>query len=117
MRARAALVALVAFGIAIVACGGMLADGKAQFDKGRYPEAKQTFAAIEVESRGWSDAKRAEYALYRGLTLSALGDRAAAGVWLKEAKALVDASPGSLGAEDMHRLKLGLEGLEAPGTP
>ncbi len=114
MRARAALVAL---GIAIGGCGGMLADGKAQFDKGRYPEAKQTFAAIEVESRGWSDAKRAEYALYRGLTHAALGDRAAAGIWLKEAKALVDARPGSLSADGMHRLKLGLEGLDDPATP
>ena len=114
MRARAALVAL---GIAIGGCGGMLADGKAQFDKGRYPEAKQTFAAIEVESRGWSDSKRAEYALYRGLTHAALGDRAAAGIWLKEAKALVDARPGSLSADDMRRLKLGLEGLDDPATP
>jgi hypothetical protein len=111
-RARFAIA--LAIGIAASACGGVLAEGKAQFDKGRYPEAKQTFASAEVASRGWSDAKRAEYALYRGLTLAALGDRAAAGVWLKEAKAIEDASPGSLGAEDRKRLALGLEGLEAP---
>lgn len=105
--------AVAAFALA-VGCGGALADGKAQFDKGRYPEAKQTFASIEQESRTWSDARRAEYALYRGLTLAALGDRAAAGVWLKEAKAIEDGHPGSLSADDAQRLKLGLEGADAP---
>ena len=47
----------------LAACGGALAEGRSQFDKGSYPEAKQTFASAEVDSRSWSDAKRAEYAL------------------------------------------------------
>jgi TolA-binding protein len=91
------------------ACGGPLGEGRAQFDRGNYPEAKQTFAAAESDSRTWSDAKRAEYALYRGLTLGALGDHATAAVWLREAKAIEDAHPGSLDPQAAQRLHLGLE--------
>ncbi len=90
-------------------CGGALADGRAEFAKGRYPEAKQTFASLDYDSLRWDDAKRAEYALYRGLTEAALGDRPRAAVWLREAKAIDDARPGSLSPQDAHRLKLGLE--------
>jgi hypothetical protein len=97
----------------MVACGGALAEGQSQFDKGRYPEAKQTFAAAEAESRTWSDERRARYALYRGLTLGALGDRAQAGVWLHEAKAIEATHPGSLSTEDAQRLRLGLESNDA----
>jgi len=93
----------------LAACGGALAEGRSQFDKGSYPEAKQTFASAEVDSRSWSDAKRAEYALYRGLTLGALGDKAQAGVWLREARAIEDAHPGSLDPQEAQRLHLGLE--------
>jgi hypothetical protein len=96
----------------VSACGGALAEGKAEFKKGRYPEAKQTLIAAEAESKGWDDRHRAEYALYRGLTHGALGDRATAGVWLREAKAIEDAHPGTLSADDMTRLKLGLESID-----
>ena len=110
MRARPLFLPfLLWLAASLVACGGALAEGRSQFDKGSYPEAKQTFASAEAESRSWSDAKRAEYALYRGLTLGALGDRAHAGVWLREAKAIEDAHPGSLDAPEAQRLHLGLE--------
>ncbi len=91
------------------ACGGALAEGQSQFEAGRYPEAKQTFAAAEGESRGWSDDRRARYALYRGLTLGALGDRGQAAVWLREARAIEDAHPGTLSPEDAHRLRIALD--------
>jgi hypothetical protein len=107
---RATFVVLAA--VLLAACAGPLAEGESQFDKGRYPEAKQTFAALEEESHGWSDAKRAEYALYRGLTLNALGDRGQAGVWLRGAKAVEDAHPGSLTREDVERLRLAMESSE-----
>lgn len=98
--------------LSLSACGGALAQGKSEFKDGHYPHAKQIFVSIEAESRGYDDAKRAEYALYRGLTLAALGDRAQAGVWLREAKAINDTHPGSLSREDELRLKAGLEGEE-----
>jgi hypothetical protein len=95
--------------VSLASCGGVLAEGKSEFNKGRYPEAKQTLASLETDSRAWNDAKRAEYALYRGLTLSALGDRAQGDVWLREAKAIEDVHPGSLSREDGQRLKVGLD--------
>lgn len=106
MPRRAAL--LVAL-LSLPACGGVLAEGESQFKKGQYPEAKQTFASIEAQSRSYGDSRRAEYALYRGLTLSALGDRAQAGVWLREAKAIEDTVPRSLEREDALRLKEAME--------
>jgi hypothetical protein len=108
-----ALACLVCF-LGLAACGGALSEGRSDYDKGLYPQAKQTFLSIEAESRGWSDAQRAEYALYRGLTHASLGDRAQAAVWLREAKAIVEVRPGSLSREDAQRLRLGLEATEAP---
>jgi hypothetical protein len=107
MHPRALVFPLLLWSLA--ACGGALAEGRSQFDKGSYAEAKQTFAAAEADSRSWGDARRAEYALYRGLTLGALGDHALGGVWLREAKAIEDAHPGSLTPEEAQRLHLGLE--------
>ncbi|MGH7294122.1 MAG: hypothetical protein ACRELB_04280 [Polyangiaceae bacterium] len=104
MRGSPALLAA----LVLAGCAGALGRGESQFDEGRYPEAKNTFAALEAESHGWSDAKRAEYALYRGLTLNALGDRDAAGVWLREARAIEDAHPGSLTPDQERRLRLGM---------
>lgn len=102
--------ALVAASLAaLVACGGALSEGESQFKSGRYPEAKQTFVQLEGEVRGWDDARRAEYALYRGLTHAALGDRTQAGTWLREAKAIDDSHPGSLSPEDRRRLAVALD--------
>jgi hypothetical protein len=110
---RRALVASLC--VLFVACGGALGEGKSDFKKGRYAEAKETFARIEVESKGWDDGRRAQYALYRGLTHSALGDRAAAGVWLREAEAICEKAPSALDGEDLARLRLGLESLGPAG--
>ncbi len=100
--------------LALLACGGALARGIDQFDDGHYPEAKQTFASLEPESRSWDDAHRARYALYRGLTYGALGDKARAGVWLRESKAIVLAHPDALPAADRQRLKTGLDTYDVP---
>jgi hypothetical protein len=108
---RAPIVALVLF---TTGCGGALAQGESQFDKGRYPEAKNTFLSIEAESRNYDDPHRAAYALYRGLTHAALGDRASAALWLREAKAIEDAHPGSLSMEDRRRLQVALDANEPP---
>jgi hypothetical protein len=99
--------------VSVSGCGGALAEGQSQFQNGRYAEAKQTFASCEAESRSWADERRARYALYRGLTLGALGDRAQAGVWLREAKAIHEVHPASLSGEDAQRLRLGLESNDA----
>jgi hypothetical protein len=95
--------------VAASACGGAFAEGKSEFRAGHYPHAKQIFASLEAESRGYDEADRAEYALYRGMTLMALGDRGDAAVWLREAKAIEDTRPGTLPREDVFRLKTALE--------
>lgn len=99
--------------LVLAGCSGPLARAESQFAEGRYPEAKQTLIAVEADSRSWNDSRRAEYALYRGLTHAALGDRERAGTWLREARAIEDAHPGSLSPEDARRLKAGFEGGEA----
>ncbi len=100
--------------VTLAACGGALAEGESEFKKGRYPEAKQTFASLEEEAAHYDDSKRAEYALYRGLTLGALGDTAEAAIWVREAKALEAAHPGSLSQEDARRMKTAIDAADEP---
>lgn len=118
----ACLACLAAFALvaALAACGSALSDAKGDFKKGHYPEAREALVRAEPESRDWDLGRRAEYALYRGLTHGALGDRQAAAVWLKESKAIEDAHPGTLAEDDRVRLRLGLESVApdvAPGSP
>jgi len=111
MRLATGLVSLVSLVGAVIlsACGGAFSEGKSEFNAGHYPHAKQIFASIEGESRGYDERDRAEYALYRGMTLAAVGDHAQASVWLREAKAIDDTRPGTLSREDAFRLKTALE--------
>lgn len=106
----------VALSLALVACGGGLGRAKSDFHKGRLAEAKSELVRLEPDSRTWSNQRRAEYALYRGLVHNSLGDRAAAGVWLTEAKALDDAQPRALSDDDRTRMKLALESLATSGS-
>lgn len=107
---RRALTAFLLAGL-LAACGGGLANAKSDYKKGRYGEAKELLVALEPEVKDWGERRRAEYGLYRGLTHAALGDRAAAGVWLREAKAIEDAHPRTLNDDDRARLNLALESL------
>jgi hypothetical protein len=103
---RLRLVAAMALALGSSACGGVLAEGVAQFDAGQYPAAKQIFASSEAEASRWALPRRAEYALYRGLTLDALGDETPAAVWLRRAAAIETAHPGALSPVDLRRLEL-----------
>lgn len=115
---RLASVVFVLMTAALAGCGGGLASAKGDFKSGRVADAKERLLALEDESRSFSDAKRAEYALYRGLVHHSLGDRAAAAVWLGEAKAIEQAHPRTLSDDDRARLDLALEavGPEAATT-
>ena len=115
MRARAALVLLLA--CALAACTGGLGSAKSAYRKGRLDEAKTELVALEAESKAWAPSRRVEYALYRGLVHLALGDRGAAGVWLREAKAAEDAHPGTLEEDDKARLRLALESEGGAAPP
>lgn len=102
---------------ALAACGGGLGSAKSAYRKGRLDEAKTELASLEAESRAWPPSRRVEYALYRGLVHLGLGDRAAAGVWLRETKAAEDAHPGTLEEDDRARLRLALEALDSAAAP
>ena len=93
---------------------GGLVRRRGPVPRGRYREAKQTFAWLEPDASRWDDPKRAEYALYRGLTLAALGNRAPSVMWLREAKAIEAGHPGALSVEDLHTLDIALQTAEAP---
>jgi hypothetical protein len=102
----------VAGALFLLGCAGPLSEGKTAFKEGRYADAKEALVRIESSSGSWDADKRAEYALYRGLTHGALGDRAAAGEWLGRAKELETAHPGTFSEDDRVRLKLALESIE-----
>jgi hypothetical protein len=106
--------AFIVFLALLCACGGGLATAKGDYNKGRYADAKAKLEALESESQTWNGQRRAEYVLYRGLVHLALGDRQAAGVWLREAKAIEDVHPHTLAGEDKARLELALDSLAAP---
>jgi len=114
---RFSLALVLGLGFVALGCGGPLADAKSDFKKGLYSEAKDELLQAERESHTWDDRHRAEYALYRGLTHGALGDRAAATLWLHEAKAIESAHPGTLSADDRARLNLGLESTDPEELP
>jgi hypothetical protein len=98
----------------LASCGGPLADAEGQFHKGQYPAAHQALLALESASRCWSTTDRATYALYRGLTLLALGDRGRAAMWLFEAKVVEDERPGSLSGSDARRLGIAMQSNGIP---
>lgn len=105
----------------VPACAGGLAQAEAAFKEGRYPDAKARLVGLEGEAATWSPSRRAEYALYRGLTHGALGDEPLAEAWLRRAEELQKAEQtkngggpsarGALSEDDAVRLQLGLEGL------
>lgn len=103
--------------VALVGCGGSFSGAKSDFRKGRFAEAEKELVAMEPRSKNWSSEKRAEYSLYRGLVHHALGDRRAALLWLREAKAIDDAQPHTLAEDDRTRLDLALESLASDAAP
>jgi hypothetical protein len=105
---RLASCILLGASLATAGCGGPMADARWLFDAGQYPGAKQLLAGLEGESAAWDTPRRAEYALYRGLTLGALGDWDRAARWLDRARVLEDEQPHTLSRLDALRLEVAL---------
>jgi hypothetical protein len=115
MAYRVASVLLLA--VLAFSCGGGLSSAKSDFKGGRVAEAKERLVALEPESKAWTGSRRAEYALYRGLVHHSLGDREAATMWLREARAIEDAHPRTLSEDDRARLELALDALGIGAAP
>jgi hypothetical protein len=84
-------------------CGARYGGGVGEYDHARYPQALDELRRVEGDVPGFSARDRARYALYRGLTHLALGDRAATLRWLSEAKRVLEACPLLLSEEDTGR--------------
>ena len=104
MALRAVTWLALPFAISAGGCASSFGPGVRDYDHGRYPEAIEQFRDAEGRAAGWRGHDRARYALYRGLTHLALGDRPATLRWLGEAKRAVDANPTLLSDEDAGRL-------------
>jgi hypothetical protein len=107
-------IALLALVLASAACATPLGDAEALFRKGQYPATHQALLALDNERSSWTEPDQAEYALYFGLTLLALGDDGRARAWLTDAKAIDDAHPGSLRDRDRRRLDVALASNPVP---
>jgi len=94
-------------------CTGSFGAGIRDYDHGRYPEAIEQLREAERTATHWRGRDRARYALYRGLTHLALGDRPATLLWLGEAKRAIDANPTLLSDEDTGRLASAWAHLES----
>ena len=124
MSVAALLVAAITLG----ACEGYVKRGSALYADGRYIEAAEVFERTEYRLRDSTPKQRAEYALYRGMTLLVLGDVRSAERWLAYAYEVERHTPGSLRADrrallDRGWFELGqrlrsdpLAGQEPPGT-
>lgn len=90
--------------VLLLACTSSFGEGVAHYGRAEYPQALERFLSIEDEVAGWSQNDRAQYALYRGLTHFALGNRVLAKTWLGEAKAAYDADSTVFSDSDAGKL-------------
>src|SRR5256885_16251882 len=103
MLHRAVAICLVS-ALAGSGCASSFGAGVRDYDHGRYPEAIEELRVVECDAASWRPKARARYALYRGLTHLALGDRPATVRWLAEVKRALDQNPTLLSSEDAGRL-------------
>jgi len=87
-----------ALALCLLACSSSVRRGATLYADGRYIEAAEVFERNEYQLRTLSPQQQAEYGVYRGVTLHALGDTAHARLWLTYARDVERASPGSLSA-------------------
>lgn len=113
---RSAMSSFRIVGVALLAtwvsgCAGPMSQGISDYHRGSYPEAAAHLADAERDREGASERTRTRYALYRGLTHLALGDRESAQRWVAEAKARWDADRELLDRADQGRLLSAWESL------
>jgi len=78
---------LLGLATALGACAGSSVQRGAEFyTQQRYIDAAQVFEHTEPQLDAYDQAEQVEYALYRGATFLALGDRDAARHWLLGAR-------------------------------
>jgi hypothetical protein len=100
MFEKSALVVASALGLLLITgCSSYVKRGEALYADGRYIEAAEVFERTEGRVGEASARQRAEYGMYRGLTLLVLGDLANARRWMNYAYVVERALPGSLSTD------------------
>lgn len=82
--------------LALGGCASYVKRGTALYADGRYVEAAEVFERTEYRLHNASPEERANYGLYRGMTLLVLGDLHNARRWLAYAYQVDRVHPGSL---------------------
>jgi hypothetical protein len=107
---------LLLFGLG--ACEGYVKRGSTLYTERRYVEAAEVFERTENRLTESTPRQRAEYGLYRGLTLLVLGDLIHAERWLAYAHEIERALPGTLREDHRAELDRGWYALrQRLGTP
>lgn len=94
MRRLPLILALAAFTLA--GCESHVRRGTTLYADGRYVEAAEVFERTEYRLTDCTPRERAEYGLYRGMTLLVLGDLPNARRWLTYAYEVERVAPGAL---------------------
>lgn len=99
--------------LALSGLGGCRASyvdrGAALYANRNYVEADELFEHNEARLKTASNAERARYALYRGVTLLSLGDSARSRYWLSYATRCAEREPDALSADEQATLDRALE--------
>ncbi len=98
--------------LALAGCGSYVKRGTALYADGRYVEAAEVFERTEYRLQDASPRERADYGLYRGMTLLVLGDLHNAQRWLAYAYQVDRVHPGSLRSDKRALLARGWYDVE-----
>jgi tetratricopeptide (TPR) repeat protein len=88
-----------------VACASGNDRGRALYAEGRFIEAAEVYEHSEARLKDFAQAERAQYGLYRGMTLLRLGDLNGAEKWLTYAQTTEGTARGSLLSRETTALK------------
>jgi hypothetical protein len=119
VAARGFLASSILFLVLGTACGNQyVTRGAELYAGGFYIEAAEVFERTERRLEQASSSEQAQYGLYRGATLLALGDSGRARRWLRYSERLLTDDPALLSDEerDMLRRALGVLATHNPET-
>lgn len=103
--------------LCLLGCSSSVRRGATLYADGRYIEAAEVFERNEHQLRTLSAEQQAEYGVYRGVTLHALGDTANARRWLTYAYDVERATPGALNASGRALLERAWAALDKARVP
>ena len=101
-------IAVLLVALALASCTHYVRRAESAYDGGRYLEAAEDLAAHEHELPQLPPYHRAQYGVYRGLSLLELGEVEAAQQWLQYSAEVEQQAPGSLAPYQRMQLDRGL---------